>query len=299
MDRFYLMSVFVAVADAASFAKAGSKLGLSAPAVTRAISALEARLGARLLTRTTRVVRLTEAGARYLEDSRRIMAEVDEADESVTGSNATPRGPLHVTAPMLFGKMFVTPIILTYLDRHPAVNVNALFLDRVVNLIAEGIDIAVRIGELPDSSLRATKVGTVRQIVVATPRYLQRHGTPIHPNDLKSHRIVAALSMTASSDWKFYAHGKPISVHVAPRLTVTTNEGAIEAVRDGWGMTRVLSYQVAPHLTRTKFKTVLNEFEPPALPIHVVHSDGRRPTAKVRAFVDLMVERLRAHPALT
>ena len=298
MDRFYSMSVFVAVAEAESFAKAGRKLGMSPPAVTRAISALEERLGVRLLTRTTRVVRLTEAGTRYLDDSRRIMAEVEEAEESATGISATPSGQVHVTVPVLFGKMFVTPIILEYLDQYPAVNVNALFLDRVVNLVEEGMDVAVRIGALPDSSLRAAKVGTVRQVVVATPRYLQRHGTPAHPNDLKNHRIVSPLGPAASPDWKFYSNGKPISVRVAPRMTVTTNESAIEAIREGWGITRLLSYQVAPQVKLGKFKTVLNEFEPPALPIHVVHLDGRRPTAKVRAFVDLLVERLRADPAL-
>ena len=295
MDRFYGMSVFVAVAEAASFAKAGRKLGLSPPAVTRAVSALEERLGVRLLTRTTRVVRLTEAGTRYLEDSRRIMAEVDEAEGSASGISTSARGQLHLTAPVLFGKIFVTPIILEYLDQHPAVNINALFLDRVANLVEEGIDIAIRIGELPDSSLRATKVGTVRQVMVAAPRYLKEHGRPAHPSELKSHRIVAASNMASSYDWKFYAKGKPLSVRVAPRLAVTTNEGAIEAVRGGWGITRLLSYQVLPQL---KLTSLLQEYEPPALPIHVVHLDGRRTTAKVRTLVDLMVERLRADPTL-
>ena len=298
MDRLYLMSVFVAVAEVESFAKAGRHLGMSPPAVTRAITALEDKLGVRLLTRTTRVVRLTEAGVRYLEDSRRIMSEVDEADESAAGINATPRGQLHVTAPVLFGKMFVTPIILEYLDRYSAVNLSALFLDRVVNLVEEGVDIAIRIGELPDSSLRATKVGAVRQVVVATPSYLQQHGIPLHPSDLKTHRIVAATGITTLPDWKFYASGKPISARVVPRMTVTTIESVIEAVRTGWGMTRLLSYQVAPYLKQGQLKTVLTEFEPPALPIHVVHQDGRKPTTKVRAFVDLVVERLRADATL-
>lgn len=295
MDRFYEMSVFVAVAEAASFAKAGRKLGLSPPAVTRAVSALEERLGVRLLTRTTRVVRLTEAGTRYLEDSRRIMAEVDEAEGSASGISSNARGQLHITAPVLFGKIFVTPIILEYLDRHPAVNINALFLDRVANLVEEGIDIAIRIGELPDSSLRATKVGAVRQVMVAAPRYLKEHGTPRHPSELKTHRIVAASNMASSYDWKFYAKGKPLAVRVAPRLAVTTNEGAIEAVRGGWGITRLLSYQVLPQL---KLTSLLQEYEPPALPIHVVHLDGRRTTAKVRTLVDLIVERLRADSRL-
>ena len=298
MDRIYLMTVFVAVAEAESFAKASRHLGMSPPAVTRAISTLEEKLGVRLLARTTRVVRLTEAGARYLEDSRRIIAEIEEADESAAGVGAAPRGQLQVTAPVMFGKLFITPAILDYLERYPAVNVNALFLDRVVNLMDEGVDIAIRIGELPDSSLRAIKVGAVRRVIVAAPRYLRQHGTPLHPRDLKSHRLVAVTGATSALDWKFYAHDKPISVRVTPRLTVTTNEGAIAAVQEGWGMTRLLSYQVAPYLKRDTLKAVLCKFEPPALPVHVVHLEGRRPTAKVRAFIDLVVERLRADPAL-
>ena len=299
MDRIYLMTVFVAVAEAESFAKASRHLGMSPPAVTRAISTLEEKLGVRLLTRTTRMVRLTEAGARYLEDSRRIIAEIDEADEAAAGIAATPHGQLHVTAPLMFGKLFIVPVILEYLDRYPAVNVSALFLDRLVNLLDEGIDIAIRIGELPDSSLRAIQVGTVRRVMVATPRYLQQHGTPMHPRELKSHRLVAATGATSTLDWKFYTHNKSISVRVRPRLTVTSNEGAIAAVRTGWGMARLLSYQVAPYLKRGTLKTVLSKFEPPALPVHVVRLDGRRPTAKIRTFMDLVVEKLRANPALT
>lgn len=298
MDRLYLMSVFVAVAEAESFAKAGRHLGLSPPAVTRAIATLEEKLGVRLLTRTTRVVRLTEAGVRYLEDSRRIIAEIDEADESAAGISAVPRGQLQLTSPVIFGKIFIIPVILAYLEQHPAVNVNALFLDRVVNLVEEGIDIAIRIGELPDSSLRAIPVGTVRRIVVAAPGYLQQHGTPLHPSDLKSHRIVASTGITPSPEWKFYESDTLISVRITPRLTVSSNEGAIAAVRAGWGLTRLLSYQVAPHLKNNTLKTVLHDFEPPALPIHVVHGEGRRSTAKARAFIDLTVERLRADPAL-
>ena len=298
MDRFYLMSVFVAVAEAESFAEAGRKLGSSPPAVTRAISMLEEHLGVRLFTRTTRVVRLTEAGIRYLEDSRRIIVEMDEANESAAGISATPRGQLSVTAPVLFGKMFVTPVILEYLEKYPAVNLSAFFLDRVVSLVEEGIDIAIRIGELPDSSLRATKVGMVRRVVVASPQYLTQHGTPCHPRDLKSHRIVAATGMSSTPEWKFHENGKLISVRIVPRLTVTTNEAAIEAALAGWGITRLLSYQVMPYLKQKQLKTVLSTFEPPALSIHVMHLDGHRTTAKVRAFIDMMVEKLRADSSL-
>lgn len=294
MDRFYAMQVFVAVAETESFTKAGRILAISPPAVTRTISALEERLGVRLLTRTTRVVRLTEAGTRYLDDSRRIMMALDEADESAAGINATPRGQLHLTAPILFGKMFVTSIVLEYLDRYPEVDVNALFVDRIVNLVEEGMDVAIRIGELPDSSLRAIQVGKVRQIVVASPRYLEQHGALQHPRDLKSHRIVTAMGITALPEWKFYADGKSIAARIAARMTVTTIESAIEAVRAAWGITRLLSYQADPYLKTGEITTVLNAFEPPALPIYVVHPGGPRPSAKVRTFVDLAVERLRA-----
>lgn len=294
MDRFHLMQTFVAVAEAESFAKASRKLGVSPPAVTRAILQLEQRLGVRLLTRSTRVVRLTEAGGRYLEDSRRIIAELDEADESALGAGATPRGQLHVTAPVLLGNMFVTPAILLYLERYPAVSVNALFLDRLVNLVEEGVDVAIRIGELPDSALRAIQVGTVRRVVVATPQYLQNHGTPQHPNDLKSHRIVTATSMERTSEWKFYQNAAVISVRIAARMAVSANDAAIHAATTGWGMTRVMCYQVAEQLKQGTLVAVLPHFEPPPLPVHVIHADGRRPTAKVRAFVDLAVQHLRA-----
>lgn len=298
MDRLHLMTVFVAVAEAESFAGGARRLGMSPPAVTRAVSALEERLGVRLLTRTTRIVRPTEAGLRYLEDARRIIAEIDEADEAAAGVNAEPRGRLAVTAPVLFGRMFVMPAIVEYLQRYPAVDVSALFLDRVVNLIEEGLDVGIRIGHLPDSSMKAIKVGQVRSIVCASPSYLDVHGEPQMPGDLRRHTLIAASGLSPTAEWKFFEKGKPLSVRVQTRLTVTTNDAAIESAVAGFGLTRLLSYQVAPYLASGQLKVVLGDYEPPPLPIHVIHREGRQSAAKVRAFVDTIVQRLRSDKAV-
>ena len=298
MDRLESMRIFATVAEAASFAGAARQLSISPPAVTRAIAALEERLGVRLLSRTTRLVRVTEAGARYLEDCRRILAEVAEADESAAGLNTEPRGQLHVTAPVLFGRIFVLPAVTAYLERYPQVSVNALFLDRVVNLLDEGLDVAIRIGELPDSSLQAIEVGQVRRVVCAAPEYLKRHGRPAVPEELPRHSVILARGVTPALEWKFLRDGSLRPVRVAPRLSVNTNDSAVAAAVAGTGLTRLLSYQVAPQLASGELEIVLAEFEPPPLPIHVVHREGRRASAKVRAFVDLIVEQLRADKAL-
>lgn len=298
MDRFHLMNVFVAVAEAESFAGAARRLRLSPPAVTRAVVALEQRLGVRLLTRSTRVVRVTEAGARYLEDARRIMMEMDEADAAAAGVNAAPRGHLAVTAPVLFGKLYVMPIITEYQTAFDQTTVSALFVDRVVNLVEEGIDVGIRIGPLPDSSLRAIRVGRVRRIVVGAPAYFDRHGIPQTPADLARHRLVASSGISPTNDWGFLSDGAKRVVRLQPRIIVNTNDGPLEAARAGYGLTRLLSYQVAPELASGALRTVLADYEGPDLPVHVVHGEGRHGSAKVRSFVDLAVERLRADRAL-
>ncbi|WP_232428908.1 LysR family transcriptional regulator [Aromatoleum toluclasticum] len=298
MDRFHLMNVFVAVAEAQSFAGAARRLRLSPPAVTRAVVALEERLGVRLLARTTRVVRVTEAGARYLEDARRIMVELDEADAAATGINATPRGHLTVTAPVLFGKLHVMPIITEYQAAFDQTTVSALFVDRIVNLVDEGMDVGVRIGELPDSSLRAIRVGYVRRIVVGAPAYLHQHGAPQSPNDLGGHRLIASSGISPTNDWVFAgAYGK-LTVRVQPQIVVNTNDGPLEAACRGYGLTRLLSYQVAPQLESGELRAVLQGYEGTKLPVHVIHREGRHASAKVRSFVDLAVETLRADRAL-
>jgi len=292
MDRLQLMTAFVAVAEEQSFAGGARRLGMSPPAVTRAIAALEERLGVKLFTRTTRYVRVTDAGQRYLEDARRIIHDVDEADETVAGINAQPRGHLAVTAPILFGKLFVISGIHDYLQRYPEMEVSAVFLDRIVNLLEEGFDVGIRIGELPDSSMKAIRVGSVRRVVCASPLYLESRGTPTHPAELAQHLVISASAVSPVVEWKF-AQG--LVVRVKPRLTVTSNDAAIETVIRGMGLTRLLSYQVAPYLASGQLQTVLTDFEPAPLPIHVIHRENRYTSAKVRTFVDLMVAQLRLH----
>lgn len=298
MDRFHLMAVFVAVAEEASFAGGARRLKLSPPAVTRAITALEERLGVRLLTRTTRVVRVTEAGARYLEDARRIMADFDEADSAAAGINAIPRGPLAITAPVLFGRLYVLPIMTEYQSTHELTTLNALFVDRVVNLVEEGLDVGVRIGELPDSSLRAIRVGQVRRVVVGAPEYVRAHGVPREPDDLRRHRIIASTSISPAPEWMFGAKDQRSAIKLQPTILVNTNDSALEAARMGFGLTQMLSYQVAPQLASGELVRVLENHEGPDLPIHVIHREGRHGSAKVRSFVDLAVDRLRGHAAL-
>lgn len=298
MDRFYQMSVFVAVAETESFAGGARKLGMSPPAVTRAVAALEEELGVKLLNRTTRYVRATDAGQRYLEDARRILAEVQEADEVAAGINSEPRGHLTITAPVLFGKLFVMPSIVGFLERYPDVEVAALFLDRVVNMLEEGVDVGIRIGELPDSSMRAIRVGQVRRVLCASPDYLARRGIPQTPEDLLQHQIIAASSISPTVEWKFGDDDSNKAVRIKPRLTVTSNDAAIAAAVQHAGITRLLSYQVASHLASGELKVILGEFEPKPLPIHVVHREGRHGSAKIRAFVDFVAQGLKANTSL-
>lgn len=298
MDRFHQIAVYVAVAEEESFAAGARRLGMSPPAVTRAVAALEESLGVKLLNRTTRFVRPTDAGQRYLDDARQILAKVQEADEAAAGINADPRGHLTVTAPVLFGKIFVMPHIVEFLQRYPAVDVSALFLDRVVNMMEEGVDVGVRIGALPDSSMRALRVGQVRRVLCASPDYLAQHGIPQTPEDLKQHHIVAAAGVSPSVEWKFGDSDHAAAVRIKPRLTVTSNDGAIAAVLKGAGITRLLSYQVAHQLEQGSLKTVLSEYESAPLPIHIVHREGRDGSAKVRSFVDFMGQALRQYSAL-
>jgi DNA-binding transcriptional LysR family regulator len=298
MDRLDAMRAFAAVAEEQGFASASRRLRLSPPAVTRAVAALEDRLGARLLHRTTRVVRLTEAGTRFLADCRRILSEVEEAEAAAAGSHAEPRGQLVITAPLLFGRLHVAPIVLDFLKRHPAVAARTLYLDRLTDLVEEGVDAAVRIGPLPDSSLTAIRVGSMRRIVCAAPGYLRARGTPRRPADLAGHDAITFSGVTPRREWSFEAGGKRQAVAPRIRLEVNSAEVAVEAAAAGQGITRVLYYQADRALRAGKLRAVLTEFEPPPLPIHVVHPEGRRVAARVRAFVDFAVRRLRANRLL-
>jgi DNA-binding transcriptional LysR family regulator len=298
MDRFQEMQVFMAVAHDHGFAAAARRLGLSAASVTRAVAALEVRIGAQLLIRTTRAVQLTEAGQRYLEDCRRILADLQDAEESAAGSHADPRGQLTITAPVLFGDLYVTPVVVGFLEQYPQVSINALLVDRVVSLVEEGVDVAVRIGELPDSSQYAIAVGEVRRVVCGSADYLRRHGRPLHPEELDRARIIATSAIGQQRSWPFMAAGASMSVRLEPRMVVTANQAAITAATLGLGLTRVLSYQVADKVAAGELEIVLEDFELPPLPIHVVYQGGRKAPARVRSFVDYAVQALREHPAL-
>ncbi|MBP6683297.1 MAG: LysR family transcriptional regulator, partial [Halioglobus sp.] len=201
-------------------------------------------------------------------------------------------------APVLFGKIYVMPLITAYQTTYRETTVSALFIDRVVNLMEEGLDVGIRIGPLPDSSLRAIRVGQVRRVVCAAPAYLEQHGSPRTPAELAQHPIIAATSLSAGSEWVFAGGKEQIRVRLSPRILVNTNDGALEAARSGFGLTRLISYQVANELAAGTLTTVLTEFEEAALPVHVIHREGRLGSAKVRSFVDLAVERLRADTAL-
>jgi DNA-binding transcriptional LysR family regulator len=298
VDRLNTMRAFVAVAEDQGFAPAARRLRMSPPAVTRAIAALEERIGTRLLHRTTRVVRLTEAGTRFLADCKRILGEIEEAEASAGGAHAEPRGELAVTAPVMFGRMYVAPVLLDFLASHPHVVARMLFLDRVVDLLDEGLDVAVRIAHLPDSSLTAIPVGWVRQVVCASPAYLAAHGTPGAPADLARFDAITFSQAVSRQEWQFGPTGRGATVNPRTHLVVNTADVAVAAAVAGRGLTRVLSYQSAPDVRAGRLQIVLEEFEPPPIPINVVYPEGRRAAAKVRAFVDFTVERLRADASL-
>jgi DNA-binding transcriptional LysR family regulator len=298
MDRFSEMQVFVAVAECEGFAAGARKLKISPPAATRAVADLEYRLGVKLLNRTTRYVRVTDAGQRYLDDAKRILAQVAEADEAAVGINGSPRGHLVITAPVLFGRMYVMPAIVQYLQKYPETEVSAMFVDRVVNLLEEGVDVALRVGELSDSSFKALKVGTVRRVVCASPAYIEQHGLPQHPDELTNHPIIVASNLGPNVEWRFLDNNQTSIVRIKPRLTVTSNDAAIEAAVEGLGITRLISYQIAPQLASGQLKIILSEFELPAMPIHILHREGRHSSVKIRAFIDLIAEKLRADKSL-
>lgn len=295
MDRLQAMTTFVAVVDTGGFASAARKLELSPPVVTRAVAELEARLGLRLLTRTTRIVRVTEAGARYADDCRRILAEIDEAEQAAVGEHQAPKGTLTITAPVMFGQLYVTPLLARHLQQWPQLDATCLFLDRIVNLVEEGVDVAVRIGELPDSSLIAVRV---RRVLVASPDYAAARGLPAHPQELPAHDLISAAGVATHPDWHFTVEGRSFAQRVQPRLRSTSNEAAVTAAKEGLGIARLLSYQAAAPLRSGALVPVLEAFEPGDLPIHVVHHGGRRVTQKVRGFIDRVVQGLRADPAL-
>ena len=298
MDQLRAMEAFVAVADEGGFASAGRHLRLSAPSVTRLVAELEGALGARLFHRTTRSVNLTEVGTRYLEDCRRILSELEEANSQAGGRHGEPEGWVSVTGSALFGRLAVTPILFSLMDRYPGLSISTLFVDRVVHMMDEGVDVAIRIADLPDSSLVAAKVGSVRRVLCAAPSYIEAHGVPESVGDLRTHQLVDFSQSRSGSQWSFVTDGRSISHQPETRLRVNTADAAIAAAKDGRGITRVLSYMVASDIAEGRLKHVLVECEGEPVPVHIVHKEAGQASARVRAVVDHLVEQLRLSPLL-
>lgn len=286
MDRFAELSTFVAVAERGGFAAASRHLGISAPAVTRLIAALEQRLGITVFRRSTRSVVLTEEGAALLERAREILAQLQEAERVATGGLSAPRGELHITAPVMFGRLHVLPVVEEMLAAHKDLSVRLMLLDRNIRLIEEGIDVAVRVGEPRDSNLRSVAVGMVRQVLVASPRYCAEHGCPTTPQELVDHDIIAGENIRTGTNWRFGP--KSHVTVVKPRLIVTSIDAQIEAAAANLGIANVLSYQVAERLVAGKLCSVLDAYAPPPLPIHLLFDSRRARLPSVRLFIDCM-----------
>ena len=297
MDRLDAMAAFVAAVDCGSLAAASRQLGFSPAAVTRAIASLEDRLGAQLLHRTSRALRLTALGETYLGTCRQVLEELLRAERGAAADAETPRGLLTVTAPVLFGRLKLRPVLDRFLDSNPAVQARLVLLDRVVNMLDEGIDVAARLLHLPDSSLHATHLGEVRRILCASPAYLERQGCPVTPADLANHACIMS-NEAAAEPWSFsqkpVARGQTLrSVAIRPRLIVNAAAAAIDSALDGYGITRVMSYQVAADVAAGRLMLLLQAYEPPPIPVHFVMQADRSITAKLRAFIDFAAPQLR------
>lgn len=291
MDKLRAMETFVRIVEAGSLTGAADALQVSAPSVVRALAALERDLGVRLLQRTTRRSSLTDEGREYYERCRRVLAEVEAADAALTARRAEPRGRLRITAPLAFGRLRVAPLVREFMARYPAVEVDLLLLDRVVDLVDEGIDAAVRIAQLPASSLVAVRVGQTRRVTCASPDYLRRAGRPRRPADLADHRCVVFTGLSPDGTWQFA--GKPSRVPVRATLRANQVDVALEACLDGVGCGQFLCYQADAAVRAGKLRTILDEFAPAPLPIQVVYPQTRLLSPNVRAFVDLATRRLR------
>jgi DNA-binding transcriptional LysR family regulator len=294
MDKLRAMETFVRIVDRGSLTAAAESLRTSLPSVVRTLAALEAALDVRLLNRTTRRIALTDEGREYHARCQRVLAEVDDAEAALSARRAVPRGRLRVTAPVMFGRLHVAPVITEFVGKHPAVRAELILLDRVVDLVEEGIDVGVRIGRLPDSSLVALPIGETRRVVCASPAYLKRAGTPESPGDLAAHRCVSFAGLAPGNEWTFASDGKSTHVMVTPALASNQIDPALDACVGGAGLGQFLSYQVRTLLETGKLKRVLAGFEPAPLPIHAIYPSARLLSSNVRALVDWAVPRLRA-----
>ncbi len=292
MDKLRALRTFIAIVDHGSLTAASGALGSSLPATVRNLAALEAELGVRLLNRTTRRLSLTDEGRQYLQRARGIVGELDDADRAVGAGRAEPAGSLSVTAPVLYGQYHVAPAVTRFLRRHPRMQVHLLLLDRVVNLVEEGLDVGIRIGPLQDSSLVAHRVGAIRRVVVASPQLLRRVGTPRHPQEL-SRLPCLRFDSAESGSWRFVDQGREIRVPVQGALQCNLAAPVLQACGEGLGFARVLSYQAAALLAAGNLRVVLQDFEVPPWPVHLSYPSARLLPSRVRVFVDAMKRELR------
>ena len=293
MDRLDAMRLFVAIGDAGSLSAAARKLKVPLPTVSRKLAQLEEHLGVRLIVRTTRKFVLTEPGRTYLDSCRRLLGEIEDAERMAAGEYDAPKGRLYITAPIVFGRLHVLPVALAFLKAYPEVDLRLSFVDRIADMIEEGIDVAVRIAQLADSSLIAARVGAVRLVTCAAPAYLKANGTPRTPADLVQHHCIASANLSATDRWLYRINGEDRTFSIRSRLAVTTAEAAIDAAIAGIGITRVLSYQAAAAVKSGKLKLLLRSFELPEVPVSLVHPQARLTPPKVRAFLDFAAPRLR------
>jgi DNA-binding transcriptional LysR family regulator len=296
MDKLRAMETFVRIVEAGSLTAAAGLLDTSLTSVVRALATLEARLGTRLLNRTTRRIALTDEGRDYFERCRRVLAEIDDAENALSARQATPAGKLAITAPVMFGRLHVGPVVADFLAAHPAVHAELMLFDRVVDLLEEGMDVAIRIGHLRDSSLVAVPLGTTRRVVCASPDYLTRNGEPARPADLAGHRCVRFLGVAPGSEWEFSDGGAGSGVlRMAIKGALATNQvdAALDACVKGLGCGVFLDYQVRQPLAAGTLTRILQAYEPAPIPVHVVYPHSRLLSARVRSLVDWLVPRLR------
>lgn len=298
MGKYHEMNVFAAVAEEGGFSAAARHLRMSAPAVSRAIASMEERLGKQMLIRTTRSVKLNETGQAYLDQVQRILANLETADETALNINSSPCGEVSVTSPTLFGRRFIVPCVINYLNQYPDTQANCMFLDQPPNLLEEDIDVGIRFGELADSSMRATRVGRYSDVVCGSPAYLEEHGEPKTPAELDDHALVCFSGAYGPNHWKFNQGGAISSVRVEPRAILTTVDSAVAVAKLGLGLVQLPSYRVADDLANGSLQVVLGKYELPPHPIHIVYNGSKSQSATIRVFIDLLAEQLRTTEAL-
>ena len=293
MDRLEAMTILLAAVDHGSLSAASRQLGIPLATVSRRVSELEEHLKVRLLLRGHRKVELTDAGRGYVAACRRIAEDIAEAERIAAGEYRAPQGELVISVPQVLGRTYVVPVVVEFLKTYPDIRVDVQMTDRVVNLVQEHVDLALRVGELPDSSMTATRVGAIRQMICASPAYLKRRGTPKKPSDLKAHDCVANKYFAFGEDWPFRVEGKLRSLRTPARLFVNSSDAVVVAALNGAGVARVLSYQVTDHIKSRALVSVLEAYEPPPIPVSLVHPGQRQEPLKLRAFLDFAVPRLR------